>query len=139
MQQHSTRMIAMKLNRLIMAGLIGSALTACATTPKIPQLTAGVLQEVQNLDVYPDTTNNKAKLTKFSDKCVIEFSGNMKGGKAVEQWSFKGNSLISGGSAVFAKDGTSKATSFDLNDATVQQNFLLLRKNFAKEAIAQCD
>ncbi|AXY61266.1 hypothetical protein [Acinetobacter sp. WCHAc010052] len=129
----------MKLKTVLFATFTALSITACTSQPTIPQLTAGVLQEVQNLDVYPDTTDNKAKLTKFSDKCVIEFSGNMKGGKAVEQWSFKGNSLISGGSAVFAKDGTSKATSFDLNDATVQQNFLLLRKNFAKEAIAQCD
>ena len=139
MQQHSTRMIAMKLNRLIMAGLIGSALTACATTPKIPQLTAGVLQEVQNLDVYPDTTNNKAKLTKFEDKCVIEFTGNLKAGKVVEQWAFRDYTLITGGSATFALDGTSTATKFELHDAEVQKNFLALRNHFAKEALAQCN
>ena len=79
----------MKLKTLILTGLASVALTACTSAPKIPQLETGVLQEVKNLDVYPDTTNNKAKLTKFSDKCVIEFTGNLKAGKAVEQWSFK--------------------------------------------------
>ena len=129
----------MKLKTLILTGLASVALTACTSAPKIPQLETGVLQEVKNLDVYPDTTNNKAKLTKFSDKCVIEFTGNLKAGKAVEQWSFKSLTLISGGSASFTKDGTSTATNFDLHDATVQKNFLTLRNYFAKEALAQCE
>jgi hypothetical protein len=129
----------MKLKTLILTGLASVALTACTSAPKIPQLETGVLQEVKNLDVYPDTTNNKAKLTKFSDKCVIEFTGNLEAGKAVEQWSFKSLTLISGGSASFAKDGTSTATHFDLYDATVQKNFLALRNYFAKEALAQCE
>ena len=70
---------------------------------------------------------------------MIEFTGNLKAGKAVEQWSFKSLTLISGGSASFAKDGTSTATNFDLHDATVQKNFLALRNYFAKEALAQCE
>ena len=55
----------MKLKMLILTGLAGIAVTACTTAPKIPQLENGVLQEVQNLEVYPDTVDNKAKLTKF--------------------------------------------------------------------------
>ena len=96
----------MKLKTLILTGLAGIALTACATAPKIPTLDLGVLQEVSDLDVYPNTTNNKAKLTKFDDKCVIEFTGNLEAGKVIEQWSFKGYTLMTGGSATFAKDGT---------------------------------
>ncbi|ANF80931.1 hypothetical protein A3K93_01165 [Acinetobacter sp. NCu2D-2] len=129
----------MKLKTLLLTGLAGIALTACTSAPTIPQLQTGVLQEVQNLDVYPDTKNNKAKLTKFVDKCIIEFTGNLDNAKAVEQWSFKGLTLIDAGSATFLRDGTSTAQKFDLHNADVQKNFLALRNAFAKEAIAQCD
>lgn len=129
----------MKLKTLILTGLAGIALTACTSAPKIPQLETGVLQEVQNLDVYPETTNNKAKLTKFTDKCVIEFTGNLATGKSIEQWSFKGLTLISAGSATFAQDGSSTAANFDLHAADVQKNFLILRHQFHKDALAQCD
>lgn len=129
----------MKLKTLILTGLTSIAITACTSAPKIPQLEAGVLQEVQNIKVYPETTNNKAKLTKLSDKCVIEFVGNIENNRLVEQWSFSGNNLISGGSALFAKDGTSTAQKFDLYDAEVQQNFTALRNSFAKTAVAQCN
>ncbi|MFH7765636.1 hypothetical protein [Acinetobacter sp. BSP-28] len=129
----------MKFKSIILTGLAGIALTACTTAPKIPQLETGVLEEVQNLEVYPDTVDNKAKLTKFTNKCMIEFTGNMQAGKAIEHWSFKGNTLITGGSTVFATDGTSTAHNFDLNDAAVQKNFLALRHYFHKDALAQCN
>ena len=129
----------MKLKMLIMTGLAGIALSACTTAPKIPQLETGVLQEVQNLKVYPDTVNNKAKLTKVIDKCVIEFTGNLEAGKSIEHWSFKGLTLISGGSTTFAQDGSSTATNFDLHAPDVQHNFLALRHNFHKDALAQCN
>ncbi|HAS9274080.1 TPA: hypothetical protein I8G85_004860, partial [Salmonella enterica subsp. enterica serovar Typhimurium] len=77
--------------------------------------------------------------TKFEDKCVIEFTGNLKAGKVVEQWAFRDYTLITGGSATFALDGTSTATKFELHDAEVQKNFLALRNHFAKEALAQCN
>ncbi|MGB9191701.1 hypothetical protein [Acinetobacter sp.] len=129
----------MKLKMLILTGLAGIAITACTTAPKIPQLEAGVLQEVQNLEVYPDTVDNKAKLTKFIDKCVIEFTGNLKAGKSIEHWSFKGNTLISGGATTFAQDGSSTANNFDLHNLEVQKNFLALRHHFHKDALAQCN
>mgnify|MGYP000898262827 FL=1 len=129
----------MKLKMLILTGLAGIAVTACTTAPKIPQLETGVLQEVQNLEVYPDTVDNKAKLTKFIDKCVIEFTGNLKAGKSIEHWSFKGNTLISGGATTFAQDGSSTANNFDLHSPEVQKNFLALRHHFHKDALAQCN
>lgn len=129
----------MKLKAFLLTGLAGITLSACTSAPTIPQLETGVLQEVQNIDVYPDTTDNKAKLTKFVDKCVIEFTGNLEEAKSVEQWSFKGLTLISGGTATFAKDGTSSAHNFDLNAADVQKNFLALRGHFAKDALTQCE
>ena len=129
----------MKLKMLTLTTLASIALTACTSAPKIPQLATGVLQEVQNLEVYPETTNNKAKLTKFTDKCVIEFTGNLATGKSVEQWSFKELTLISGGSATFAQDGSSTAANFDLHAAEVQKNFLILRNHFHKDALAQCN
>lgn len=129
----------MKLKMLILTSLAGIAVTACTTAPKIPQLENGVLQEVQNLEVYPDTVDNKAKLTKFIDKCVIEFTGNLKAGKSIEHWSFKGNTLISGGATTFAQDGSSTANNFDLHSPEVQKNFLALRHHFHKDALAQCN
>ena len=128
----------MKLKTLLLTGLICLSITACTSAPKIPQLQAGVLQEVTNLEVYPDTKNNKAKLTKLKDNCVIEFTGFMPGGKVVEQWSFYGNTLISGGSAVFAQDSTSTATKFDLYDQDKQANFMALKNHFHKDALNQC-
>ncbi|WP_180174201.1 hypothetical protein [Acinetobacter sp. YH01022] len=129
----------MKFKMLILTGLAGIAVTSCTTAPKIPQLETGVLQEVQNLEVYPDTVDNKAKLTKFIDKCVIEFTGNLKAGKSIEHWSFKGNTLISGGATTFAQDGSSTANNFDLHSPEVQKNFLALRHHFHKDALAQCN
>ena len=129
----------MKLKTLILSGLTCLSLSACTSTPVIPQLTAGVLQEVKNIEVYPNTVNNSAKLTKFIDKCVIEFTGNLEADKVVEQWSFKGLTLISGGSATFAQDGSSTAANFDLHAAEVQKNFLILRNHFHKDALAQCN
>ncbi len=129
----------MKLKTLILSGLTCLSLSACTSTPVIPQLTAGVLQEVKNIEVYPDTVNNSAKLTKFIDKCVIEFTGTLQAGRSIEQWAFKGNSLISAGSATFAQNGTSTAENFDLHDATVQKNFITLRSHFHKDALAQCN
>lgn len=129
----------MKLNALILTGLASIALTACTSTPKIPQMDLGVLQEVQNLEVYPETTNNNAKLTKFADKCVIEFTGTLENSRVIEQWSFKGLTLIDAGSATFQRDNTSTAQKFDLHNADTQKNFLALRNHFAKDAITQCD
>lgn len=128
----------MKLKTLLLTALTTITLSACSSAPKIPQLQAGVLQEVTDLKVYPDTTNNKATLTKLNDKCVIEFTGYMEGGKVVEQWSFSKEGIISGGSALFAKDGTSTATAFDLYDKERQANFMALRNHFHKDALAQC-
>jgi hypothetical protein len=129
----------MKFKTLILSGFACLSLTARTSAPKIPQLETGVLQEVQNLKVYPDTVNNKAKLTKVIDKCVIEFTGNLEAGKSIEHWSFKGLTLISGGSTTFAQDGSSTATNFDLHAPDVQHNFLALRHNFHKDALAQCN
>ncbi|EXB35699.1 MULTISPECIES: hypothetical protein [Acinetobacter] len=129
----------MKFKTLMLMGLASIAVTACSSAPKIPQLDLGVLQEVQNLEVVPATTNNKAKLTKFLDKCVIEFTGDIGENRVVEQWSFKGMGLMNAGSATFQRDGTSKAEKFNLHDANVQKNFVTLRDHFAKEALDQCN
>lgn len=129
----------MKLKALILTGLAGIAVTACTSAPTIPQIQAGALQEITNIDVYPNTTLNKAQLNKFPDKCVIEFIGQLESGKVIERWTFKGLTLISGGSATFTPDGASTATGFDLHAADVQKNFLGLRNHFAKDALAQCE
>lgn len=137
-EQLTNKNQAMKLKTLVLTGLTCLSITACTSAPKIPQLQVGVLQEMSNLEVYPDTKNNKAKLTKLKDNCVIEFTGVLENGKVIEQWSFYGNNLMSGGSAVFAKDGTSTATKFDLYDANKQANFMALKNHFHKDALKQC-
>jgi len=129
----------MKFKTLMIATLAGIAVTACTSQPTIPQLELGVLQEVQNLEAYPETTNNSAKLTKFMDKCVIEFTGNIGNNRVIEQWSFKGLTLMDAGSATFQTDNTSTAQKFDLYNATTQKNFLALHNHFAEEAIEQCN
>lgn len=129
----------MKLNTIILTAVAALTLSACTTTPPIPHINAGELQEVENLKAYPETTTNKAQLNKFADKCVIEFTGQLESGKVVEQWAFKGLTLISAGTATFAKDGTSTASTFDLYSPEVQKNFISLRNNFAKDALAQCE
>ncbi|MCO8044838.1 hypothetical protein NI467_05635 [Acinetobacter bohemicus] len=129
----------MKFKALILTGLASIAITACTSAPKVPQLEVGVLQEVQNLEVSPETTNNQAKLTKFLDKCVIEFTGDIENNRIIEQWSFKGMTLMDAGSATFQRDGTSTAQKFNLHDAGVQKNFVTLREHFAKDALSQCD
>lgn len=129
----------MKLNTFLLITLTGLAVSACTSAPKIPQVQAGAVQVIENLTVYPNTLSNKAQLNKFADKCIIEFTGQLENGKVVEQWTFKGLTLMSAGSAIFAPNGTSKATAFDLYSPEVQKNFLALRKSFAKDAISQCD
>lgn len=129
----------MKLNAIILTALAGFALTACSSNPTIPHIQAGALQEIENLQVYPNTLNNKAQLNKLADKCIIEFTGQLEEGKTIEKWTFKGLTLIAAGTVTFAKDGTSTASAFDLHSPEVQKNFLALRNSFAKEAIQQCD
>src|SRR5690606_30643141 len=129
----------MKFKAIILTCIASIAVTACTFVTKITQLEVGVLQEVQNLEVSPETTNNKAKLTKFLDKCVIEFTGDLGNNRVVEQWSFKGLTLMDAGSATFQRDGTSTAQKFDLHAKNVQKNFIALRHHFAKDALAQCD
>ena len=70
---------------------------------------------------------------------MIEFTGDIGNNRSVEQWSFKGLTLIDAGSATFQRDGTSTAQKFDLHDAAVQKNFVTLRNHFAKDALTQCD
>lgn len=70
-----------------------------------------MIEEVSNIKAFPDTQNNKAKLIKLGDHCNIEFTGIMDAGRARENWVFKGNTLISAGTVIVAKDGTSSAKS----------------------------
>lgn len=128
----------MKLKTLFLATAT-LAITACSTNPPLPETTIGVIEEVKNIKAFPDTKNNKVKLIKVGDHCNIEFTGIMNAGRARENWVFKGNTLISAGSVIVAKDGTSAAKSFDLYDKEVQANFLSLRDNFKKENVAACE
>jgi hypothetical protein len=73
------------------------ALTACATTAPLssyPQ--AQVLEQDTNIEAYPTTTGNVAKLIKHDKQaCMIEFTGYLGGGQVTEHWIFNNKGLIS--------------------------------------------
>ncbi|WP_120430738.1 hypothetical protein [Acinetobacter baylyi] len=128
----------MKLKTLALSIFSGLVISACSSNPPLPETTVGVIEEVTNIKAFPDTRNNKAKLIKLNEQCIIEFTGVMDAGRARENWTFTGNTLISASSIIVAKDGTSSARNFDLYDKDVQTNFLSLRDNFKKENVALC-
>ena len=131
----------MKFNAILLTSAACLALAACSSAPKnpVPSTSVGVIEEVQDIKAFPDTKNNKAKLIKLENKCIIEFTGMMDAGKARENWTFQGNTLYSATSTVVAKDGSSTAQTFDLYDKGVQTNFLALKKNFSKENLEHCN
>ena len=129
----------MKLKALLFTTFATLTLTACTTTPKIPELQTGALQEINNLDIHPTATKSKATLIKFADRCSIEYTASSPTGKIAEQWAFKGNTVFSGGGAVFAPDGTSKAAHYDLTKQETLDKFTVLKNKFAKDALEQCE
>ncbi len=115
------------------------ALTACATTAPLssyPQ--AQVLEQDTNIEAYPTTTGNVAKLIKHDKQaCMIEFTGYLGGGQVTEHC-FNNKGLISAqsfteqypdssGILSQATNSTTKSsTTFNIQDPEIQNNF----KNF---------
>lgn len=129
----------MKLKGFLITVLTSLSVMACSSNPpqNVPEL--GVLEEVQNISVYPSTKENAAQLVKLPDYCIIEFAGSLESGLANEKWQFKGNALMAASSTIIAKDGSSTGEHFDLYDKQVQQNFLALKSHFKKQNIQRCD
>lgn len=129
----------MKLHGTVLALCTAFSLAACQSTPQKPQNELGVLEKVENLDVYPETNSNSAQLVKFPNHCIIEFAASMDAGLANEKWQFKGNQLMSATSTIIAENGTSTGEVFDLYDPIKQDNFLALKSHFKKQNIAACN
>ena len=128
----------MKAITLLFVGLTSLAISACNTTHKQPQTNLGVLEKIDNIDVYPNTKSNSAQLVKFPNHCIIEFAATLDAGLATEKWQFQGNHLIAASTTIIANDGTSSGEAFDLYDKQKQDSFIALKNNFKKENIAAC-
>ncbi|MEZ6841253.1 hypothetical protein ABVN80_14105 [Acinetobacter baumannii] len=128
------------------------ALTACATTAPLssyPQ--AQVLEQDTNIEAYPTTTGNVAKLIKHDKQaCMIEFTGYLGGGQVTEHWIFNNKGLISAqsftkqypdssGILSQATNSTTKALPLLISKIEIQNNFKKLQSNFSKDNLAKCD
>lgn len=135
----SNKNVKMNVHGVLIITVTALGLAACSTTAKksIPEL--GVLEKVENLEVYPETNSNSAQLVKFPNHCIIEFAATMDAGLANEKWQFKGNQLMSATSTIIAENGTSTGEAFDLYDPVKQDNFLALKSHFKKQNMAACD
>ena len=88
----------MNSQKLLYSTLCCLTLTACATStpPSSSYSQAQVLEQDTNIEAYPSTTGNVAKLIKQDKQaCMIEFTGYLGGGHVTEHWTFNNNGLIS--------------------------------------------
>lgn len=143
----------MNSQKLLFSTLCCLALTACATTAPLssyPQ--AQVLEQDTNIEAYPTTTGNVAKLIKHDKQaCMIEFTGYLGGGQVTEHWIFNNKGLISAQSfteqypdssgilSQATNSITKSSTTFNIQDPEIQNNFKKLQSNFSKDNLAKCD
>lgn len=143
----------MNSQKLLFSTLCCLALTACATsTPPSSYSQAQVLEQDTNIEAYPSTTGNVAKLIKQDKQaCMIEFTGYLGGGHVTEHWTFNNNGLISATSSTMqypdesgilnqATNSTTKSsTTFNIQDPEIQNNFKKLQNNFNPANLAKCN
>ncbi|WP_336027229.1 hypothetical protein [Acinetobacter pittii] len=144
----------MNSQKLLFSTLCCLALTACATStpPSSSYSQAQVLEQDTNIEAYPSTTGNVAKLIKQDKQgCMIEFTGYLGGGHVTEHWTFNNNGLISATSSTMqypdesgilnqATNSTTKSsTTFNIQDPEIQNNFKKLQSNFNPANLAKCN
>ncbi|WP_290012420.1 hypothetical protein [Acinetobacter pittii] len=144
----------MNSQKLLFSTLCCLALTACATStpPSSSYSQARVLEQDTNIEAYPSTTGNVAKLIKQDKQaCMIEFTGYLGGGHVTEHWTFNNNGLISATSSTIqypdesgilnqATNSTTKSsTTFNIQDPEIQNNFKKLQSNFNPANLAKCN
>jgi len=143
----------MNSQKLLFSTLCCVALTACATTKSVSSYSqAQVLEQDTNIEAYPTTTGNVAKLIKHDKQaCMIEFTGYLGGGHVTEHWTFNNNGLISATSSTMqypdesgilnqATNSTTKSsTTFNIQDPEIQNNFKKLQSNFNSANLAKCN
>lgn len=109
---------------------------------------AQLLQQLKNIDAFPTSEHNQAKLFQQANGCMIEFMGFHSTGLAIENWFFKANQLLAAKNTVLHyADYSSNSTfqiastshnSFDIHNPNVQLNFQALAKNFTAANLAHC-
>ena len=144
----------MNSQKLLFSTLCCLPLTACATSaPSSSSYSqAQVLEQDTNIEAYPSTTGNVAKLIKQDKQaCMIEFTGYLGGGHVTEHWTFNNNGLISATSSTMqypdesgilnqATNSTTKSsTTFNIQDPEIQNNFKKLQSNFNPANLAKCN
>lgn len=144
----------MNSQKLLYSTLCCLTLTACATStpPSSFYSQAQVLEQDTNIEAYPSTTGNVAKLIKQDKQaCMIEFTGYLGGGHVTEHWTFNNNGLISATSSTMqypdesgilnqATNSTTKSsTTFNIQDPEIQNNFKKLQSNFNPANLAKCN
>ncbi|WP_343568779.1 hypothetical protein [Acinetobacter sp.] len=143
----------MNSQKLLFSTLCWVALTACATTKSVSSYSqAQVLEQDTNIEAYPTTTGNVAKLIKHDKQaCMIEFTGYLGGGQVTEHWIFNNKGLVSAqsfteqypdssGILSQATNSTTKSsTTFNIQDPAIQNNFKKLQSNFSKANLEKCD
>ena len=143
----------MNSQKLLFSTLCCLALTACATSapPSSSYSQAQVLEQDTNIEAYPSTTGNVAKLIKQDKQaCMIEFTGYLGGGHVTEHWVFNDKGLIAATSFTQqypdesgilnqATNSTTKSsTTFNIQDPEIQNNFKKLQSNFNPANLAKC-
>lgn len=146
----------MKARILFAIGFSTFGLTACQhnINQSSPTQNSQTLETIENLNTFPSTEGNTAKLSKTSKGCTVEFNGFYETGKATEYWTFKGKQLLSANTTIvhYANGGLSNPKNlnqpievasqqnkaFDIHDADTQKNFLKLLNNFKSRSLAQC-
>ena len=86
----------MNSQKLLFSTLCCIALSACATTKSVSSYSQSkVLEQDTNIEAYPTTTGNVAKLIKHDKQaCMIEFTGYLGGGQVTEHWIFNNKALF---------------------------------------------
>lgn len=144
----------MNSQKLLFSTLCCLALTACETSapPSSSSYSqAQVLEQDTNIEAYPSTTGNVAKLIKQDKQaCMIEFTGYLGGGHVTEHWVFNDKGLISATSFTQqypdesgilnkATNSTTKSsTTFNIQDPEIQNNFKKLQNNFNPANLEKC-
>lgn len=115
---------------------------------------AQLLETIGNIDAFPSSEGNQAKLLKTKKGCQIEFTAFYETGKATEYWSFKDRQLLSARTVIshYADGGLtnpqnlpseikidqSKENVFDIRSETTQKNFQNLLAPFSQTHLQQC-
>lgn len=147
MMHRSFKMMVLPLLSLI-------SFTACSYLPTTSTSPIQQLEQVQNIEAIPNTETNLATLSRSNSGCLIQFTGYFDGGESTETWYFKNDQLkkassetyqyvvnqnhLAGTSKPMIDSKTRRATTFDIQNPDVTNNFNKLKSHFSQNALARC-